>query len=210
MAVPSLWLWRKSGKYLTTPADKDWKEFHPDNGTNLLNFAVYAYAEKEQLRYSRSRPYCKNDNCFIEQKNSTHVRKVIGYLRYDTKEEQSCLNDLYHNELRLYKNFFQPIIKLKSKERINGKIKRKYGKAKTPFQRLIESDQITEKEKAELTVIYQSLNPAQLKKTIDKKLDNLFKIYQKKQGREAVSLTKKLTPSLGSLFKPDQERVLVS
>jgi len=173
-----------------------WKEFHPDNGTNLLNFAVYAYAEKEGLKYSRSRPYHKNDNCFIEQKNSTHIRQVIGYLRYDTEEEKDCLNNLYQNELRLYKNFFQPVIKLESKERIGGKIKRKYSQAKTPYHRLIESDQISQKEKEELTAIYQSLNPAQLKRSIDKKLDNLYRIYQKKQGRENVSLTKKLKPSL--------------
>jgi len=187
-----------------------WKEFHLDNGTNLLNFAVYAYAEKEGLKYSRSRPYHKNDNCFIEQKNSTHIRQVIGYLRYDTEEEKDCLNNLYQNELRLYKNFFQPVIKLESKERIGGKIKRKYSQAKTPYHRLIESDQISQKEKEELTAIYQSLNPAQLKRSIDKKLDNLYRIYQKKQGRENVSLTKKLKPSLVSFSNMIQNKVSVS
>lgn len=187
-----------------------WKEFHPDNGTNLLNFAAYAYAEKEGLGYSRSRPYHKNDNCFIEQKNSTHVRQVIGYLRYDTEKETDCLNDLYRNELRLYKNFFQPVIKLTSKERINGKIKRKYGRAKTPYHRLIESDQISEEKKKKLTMIYQSLNPAELKRLIDKKLENLFKIYQKKQGRESVNLIKKLSPSLASFSSVIRERVLAS
>ena len=176
----------------------NWKEFHPDNGTNLLNYALYVYAEKEGLKYSRSRPYHKNDNCFIEQKNSTHIRQVIGYLRYDTPEELDCLNDLYKNELRLYKNFFQPVIKLKNKERIGGKIKRKYDRAKTPYHRLIESDQISIGEKEELIVIYQSLNPAQLKRIIDKKLDNLFKIYQNKKGHQNINLTNKLMPSLAS------------
>ncbi len=181
-----------------------WIEFHPDNGTNLLNFAVYAYAEKEKLKYSRSRPYHKNDNCFIEQKNSTHIRQVIGYLRYDTMKELNCLNDLFRNELRLYKNFFQPVIKLESKERIGGRIKRKYGQAKTPYRRLIESEQISEKEKEKLTAIYQTLNPSELKRIIDKKLDNLYKIYQKK-GRENTNLTKKLNPSLVSFSKMDQK-----
>jgi len=184
----------------------EWKEFHPDNGTNLLNFAVYAYAEKEGLKFSRSRPYHKNDNCFIEQKNSTHVRQVIGYLRYDTPEELDCLNDLYRNELRLYKNFFQPVIKLESKERIGGHIKRKYGRAKTPYRRLIESDQISEKEKESLTAIYRSLNPAELKRKIDKKLDNLYKIYQKKKGQENISLTNKLSPPLLSFSRIAQKR----
>jgi len=178
----------------------DWIEFHPDNGTNLLNYAVYAYAKKEGLKYSRSRPYHKNDNCFIEQKNSTHIRRVIGYLRYDTREEMDCLNDLYRHELRLYKNFFQPVIKLKSKERIGGKIKRKYSQAKTPYHRLIESNQISQEEKERLTLIYQSLNPAQLKRTIDKKLDNLFKIYEDKKRVNNVNLSKKLSPSLVSFI----------
>lgn len=187
-----------------------WKEFHPDNGTNLLNYAVYAYAEKEGLKYSRSRPYHKNDNCFIEQKNSTHIRQVIGYLRYDSEEEQDCINDIYRNELGLYKNFFQPVIKLESKERIGGKIKRKYGRAKTPYRRLIESDQISEEVKAELTAIYQSLNPALIKRTLDKKLDNLFKIYQEKKGLENVNLTKKLSPSLASFSNVLENAVSVS
>ena len=190
-----------------------WIEFHPDNGTNLLNFAVYAYAEEEGLRFSRSRPYHKNDNCFIEQKNSTHIRQVIGYLRYDTPEELNCLNDLYRNELRLYKNFFQPVIKLKSKERIGGRIKRKYSRAKTPYRRLIESDQISGEEKEKLTAIYQSLNPADLKRKIDQKLNNLYKTYQKKKDlpvETSLIANKKITPSLVSFYPHSRKAISVS
>lgn len=176
----------------------NWIEFHPDNGTNFLNYAVYAYAEKEKIAFSRSRPYCKNDNCFIEQKNSTHIRKVIGYHRYDTWEEIACLNNLYRNELRLYKNFFQPIIKLIKRKRINGKIYRKYDKAKTPYRRIMESNQISDSKKKELKKIYESLNPAQLKRDIDKKLKKLYTIYQKKSRVKNVNLHKKLNPSLVS------------
>ena len=163
---------------------------------------------ERKIEFTRGRPYHKNDNCFIEQKNSTHVRQVIGYLRYDTQKELNCLNDLYRNELRLYKNFFQPVIKLASKERIGGHIKRKYGQAKTPYRRLIESDQISNEEKERLTAIYQSLNPAQLKREIDKKLDNLYKIYQKKKGRENINSTNKLNPSLASFSVIAQKEVL--
>lgn len=187
-----------------------WKEFHPDNGTNLLNFAVYAYAEKEGLKYSRSRPYHKNDNCFIEQKNSTHIRQVIGYLRYDSQEELDCLNDIYRNELRLYKNFFQPVIKLIAKERVGGKIKRKYGRAKTPYHRLLESDQISQAEKERLTEIYQKLNPAQLKRVLDEKLANLLRIYQKKTKQTNVNLFKRLSPSMVSFPKMVEKVVSVS
>ena len=188
----------------------DWKEFHPDNGSNLLNHAMYAYAENEGLKYSRSRPYHKNDNCFIEQKNSTHIRQVIGYLRYDTQEELDCLNDLYRNELRLYKNFFQPVIKLKSKERVSGRIKRKYGRAKTPYRRLIESDQISEDEKEKLTVIYDSLNPAELKRNIDRKLDNLYETYKRKNNQESINQTKQLIPSIMSFSNMAQKEISVS
>jgi len=75
------------------------------------------------------------------------VRKVFGYLRYDTYEELMIINNLYHNELRLYKNFFQPVMKLASKERVGSSIKRKYDTPETPYRRLMESDQIPEEVK---------------------------------------------------------------
>jgi len=115
----------------------DWREIHSDNGTEYINAHLFGYTQKEKLGFSRSRPNKKNDNCFVEQKNWTHVKKYVGYLRYDTLKEQEILNNLYRHELRLYKNFFQPVIKLVSKERIDGKIHRKYEKAKTPYQRVM-------------------------------------------------------------------------
>ena len=166
----------------------NWLEMHPDNGPNLLNYAMYNYAEKNGIDLSRSRAYHKNDNCFIEQKNSTHIRKVIGYFRYDTLKELSILNDLYRGPLRDYKNFFQPVIKLKKKVRVNGKIHRKYDIPKTPYQRLMESDQVDDKIKIRLKKRYESLNPAELKREIDKKLKELYKVYKRKQG---VKISKK-------------------
>jgi len=93
----------------------------------------------------------------------------VGYLRYDTKEELEILNDLYRNELRLYKNFFQPVMKLKEKVRIGGRICRKYEKPRTPYQRVIESKEVSKEKKEELRKIYLSLNPAQLKREIERK-----------------------------------------
>lgn len=171
---------------------------HPDNGTNVLNYLLYDYTQKENIEFTRSRPYKKNDNCFVEQKNSTHVRQIIGYLRYDTKEEMDIINDLYQNELRLYKNFLLPIMKLKEKVRNKGRIHRKYAEAKTPYQRLMESDQITKEKKAELKNIYDGLNPAELKREIERKLDNLYRAYQKKIGSNSIDSKKKLTTSMVS------------
>lgn len=175
-----------------------WTEIHPDNGLNLLNWHVCKYAGKENIKYSRSRPYMKNDNCFVEQKNSTHVRKPFGYLRYDTRTEINILNDLYRNELRLYKNFFQPVMKLKEKLRVKGKIHRKYDEAKTPYRRLIESNQIGKETKQELAEIYESLNPAELKRNIDKKIKNLYAVYSKKKDLSKVEIDRKLAVNLMS------------
>lgn len=161
-------------------------QHHSDNGTEPH---LFRYTQKEGLGFSRSRPSKKNDNCFVEQKNWTHVKKFVGYLRYDTAEEQTVLNNLYRNEVRLYKNFFQPVIKLISKERVGGEIHRKYDRPKTLYQKVMESDK-----KCSLQKIYLSLNPAELKRSIDKKLDLLYKVYQKKNKSLKVEPLKKLTP----------------
>ncbi len=178
-----------------------WKEIHPDNGGNILNVHVYNYALGSGIEMSRSRSYKKNDNCFIEQKNSTHVRQVVGYLRYDTEEERVIMSDLYRNELRLYKNFFQPVMKLKEKTRVKGKIHKKQGQAMTPYKRLMESGALSEEKQTALKQIYNSLNPADLKRKIDAKLTLLYKAHQKKNGSpvEAGRITKKvLSPSVSN------------
>ncbi len=158
-----------------------WKEIHSDGGTNFICDHLFRYADKTDLGFSRSRPYKKNDNCLVEQKNNTHVRRLVGYLRYDTIKEQNILNDLYRNELRLFKNFFQPVIKLISKERVGGKIHRTYDKPQTPYRRLLSSKEITQEKKLELMKTYDLLNPADLKRRIDKKLSLLYKEYETKR-----------------------------
>jgi hypothetical protein len=170
-----------------------WKEIHSDGGMEFINDHLYRYTVGTDIGFSRSRPYKKNDNCLVEQKNNTHVRRLVGYLRYDTPEEQNMLNDLYCNEQRLYKNFFQPQKKLILKERIGGKIHRVYDRAKTPFQRLMKSTEIPENKKQELKNTYLSLNPAELKRNIDKKLDMLYKFYEQKNNSLKVEEKKKIS-----------------
>jgi hypothetical protein len=171
-----------------------WQEIHPDNETSFINWHLFEYAQRKGLSFSRSRPNKKNDNCFIEQKNWTHVRKFVGYYRYDTPAELDILNDLYRGELRLYKNFFQPVMKLIKKERIGGKIKRRYDKARTPYHRLMESEEVSDQVKQELKQIYDSLNPAELKRTIDMKLDKLYAVYKEQKTSPKVNQHKKLKP----------------
>ncbi len=104
------------------------------------------------------------------------------------------MNSLYENELRLYKNFFSPVMKLKRKIRIGSKVKRQYGIPKTPYQRLIESGQISETVKKELKILYQILNPAELKRTIDRKTHELYKAYEEKRKGGEATPSKKQTP----------------
>ena len=87
------------------------RELHPDNDTGMINDLLWRYCQKAKIKMSRSCPYKKNDNAWVEQRNWTHVRKVVGYHRLDTPAELSLLRELY-SCLRLYKNFFQPTMKL--------------------------------------------------------------------------------------------------
>ena len=174
----------------------EWKGLDCDNGSEFINQILYKYCQREGLEFTRSRANRKNDNAYIEEKNWTHVRKVLGYLRHDSYEELAIMNDLYHHELRLYKNFFQPVMKLQSKERIGGRVKRRYDVPRTPYQRLMESGQLPEGAKQELQGIYCSLNPAQLKREIDAKLEELYKVYEEKKRTQQADPYRKLVPRI--------------
>ncbi len=170
-----------------------WIEIHSDGGTEFINAHLCAYSQGTGINFSRSRAYKKNDNCLVEQKNYTHVRRLVGYLRYDTMEEMNLINDLYRGPLRLYKNFFQPVIKLISKERDKGKLHRKYDKPKTPYQRIMESGEVPKEKKEELKKIYVSLNPAELKRQIEKKTGMIYQAYQTKMNSQKVEEKKKIS-----------------
>lgn len=155
------------------------KGIDPDNGSEFINWQLYNHCLEKQIEFTRGRPYHKNDNAHIEQKNWTNVRKVFGYKRFDTEEQLNLMNDLYGNELRNYKNFFIPNIKLIDKKRTGKneeKIKRIYDKARTPYQRVMECDQIDRKSKDKLKAIYKKLNPAQLRRNILSKIAKLKKM----------------------------------
>ncbi len=183
------------------------KGLDSDNGGEFINDILYKYCRREKLEFTRSRPGRKNDNAYIEQKNWTHVRKVLGYLRYDSPKELMIINDLYRNELRLYKNFFQPVMKLASKERIGGRVKRKYDTPRTPYQRLAESEQIPEETRRQLEGVYLNLNPAELKRSIDVKLDKLYQIYEEKKGSQQINPMRKVAPHMVTSFMMQQPSV---
>ena len=155
-----------------------------DNGSEFINAHLINYCEKAHITFTRSRPYRKNDNCFIEQKNYSVVRRALGYLRYDTDEELEVINELYE-VLRLYTNFFLPSQKLVLKTREGSRVTKKYDKPKTPYLRVMESDKVEEKTKQQLKEQYAHLNPAELKRRIDRLQSKLYRLYLKKQREKA-------------------------
>jgi len=107
-----------------------------DNGSEFINNDLLRYCEQQRLTFTRARPYRKNDNCYVEQKNFSVVRQTVGYQRFDTAAELIGLKQLY-TTLRLYTNFFQPTMKLKSKERCGSRVKKSYHAPQTPYQRVL-------------------------------------------------------------------------
>src|ERR1700737_3816233 len=139
-----------------------------DNGSEFINDHLYGYCEEEKITFTRARAYRKNDNCYVEQKNYSVVRRAVGYHRYDTPQQLRLLNQLY-SRLRLYTNYFQPVMKQEEKIRVGSKVKKKYDQPKTPYQRVLECPQV-EKEnrenKEKLNQEYAKLNPAELRRQI--------------------------------------------
>jgi hypothetical protein len=151
--------------------------FDCDNGSEFLNHHLLRYftdRPHSPIQFTRSRPYKKNDNAHVEQKNWTHVRQLLGYERFDKPELVAVINDFYKNAFSLYTNYFCPTLKLKEKQRINSQYIKKYYPPQTPYQRLLDSEHLTPQAKLLLTETYKSLNPFKLKKSIESKLKIIF------------------------------------
>jgi hypothetical protein len=146
-----------------------------DNGSEFINDTLYRYCLGERITFTRSRPYKKNDQAHVEQKNWSVVRHTVGYDRWETDQEFSILESI-HAELRFYINFFQPSFKLIAKERIGNKTIKRYDIAKTPYQRVLERKDISLETKARLMNLYLQLNPAELRRSIDQKTAKLWKL----------------------------------
>jgi hypothetical protein len=146
-----------------------------DSGGEFINQCLFNYCRKEKITFTKSRPYKKNDSCYVEQKNGNVVRRLVGYDRYDTKAAFECLQRLY-NGVRLYTNFFQPNTKLISKTRHGAKVYKVYDSAKTPYRRLLDSGTLAESKQVELATSYTCSNPVLLLKHINENLNQLWKL----------------------------------
>lgn len=146
-----------------------------DNGSEFINDHLKRYCTKEKLIFTRSRPYKKNDQARIEGKNWTVVRRYVGYARYEGDLVRLALNDLYA-DVRLYVNFFQPVMKLIERTRVDGKTKKVYDKAQTPYQRVLASPDVSQENKDKLTALYQTLDPVALYNKIQKQLERIWRM----------------------------------
>lgn len=150
-----------------------------DNGTEFINRGLYEYCARHRIVFTRSRSYKKNDSCHVEQKNWSVIRRQVGYQRYSSKAAYEALSDLY-TVLRLYLNFFQPVLKLVAKRRQGARIHKVYDEAQTPYRRLLKSGVLTEDKKRELSDIYDALNPVTLLEQIDQTLRFLHTLGERK------------------------------
>lgn len=146
-----------------------------DNGSEFINETLFRYCQDNKITFTRSRPYHKNDQAHVEQKNWSVVRRTVGYDRLETPEELALLNSIYA-DLRLYVNFFQPVFKLIGKDKVDGKIIKNYDVPITPYRRVMASELVSVEAKARLTNSYVSLNPVSLRNSIDKNVALLWKI----------------------------------
>ena len=158
-----------------------------DSGSEFLNKPMLEFTKYgERIIYTRSRPYKKNDNCYVEQKNFTHVRELFGYDRFESEELVIMMNDIYKNYWNPLLNFFIPNMKIKEKVRVGGMIHKKYDEPQTAYTRLMNSEHLAQKQKEELRQQKEKLNPFELKKNLEIKLKEFYEIYRKETIREAA------------------------
>jgi hypothetical protein len=161
-----------------------------DSGSEFMNDRVYSFLVMREfpVQMLRSRPYHKDDQCYVEQKNFQHARSVFGYVRLDHPDLIEKMNEIYTKYWNPLQNFFIPTMKMASKERANAKIKKKYDKAKTPFQRVMESS-ISEEKKNALRKMKAELNPIELRTQLEIKLKEFSDLTKRLTQTDQVKLT---------------------
>jgi len=161
--------------------------FASDNGNEFLNHDLHSYFfnRKNRVEFVRRRPYKKNDNCHVEQKNWTHVRELFGYERFDLNKQVKMMNEIYKNYWNPLWNYFTPVMKLQEKTRVGGKLIKVYDKPKTPYQRVMDAGTLEYDDYHKLKNKYESLNPFELKSNLEKELKWFFRIVEVRRNREA-------------------------
>jgi hypothetical protein len=151
-----------------------------DNGSEFINAHLIRYCGQQGIQFTRGRPYKKDDNAHIEQKNWTHVRRLLGYGRYASPAAVAAMNALYRQELRLFQNLFLPSVKLVRKVRVGARIRRVYDRPQTPFERVCACPAADPVQVARLTALRAQHDPFALAEAIDQKLDHLYALAQQR------------------------------
>jgi hypothetical protein len=149
-----------------------------DNGSEFINHPLLSWCDTHHITFTRTRPYKKNDNCFVEQKNLKCVRDYVGYRRFDTPSEHQALARVQALCPRL--NYFLPTVKLIDKSRVGSKVRKVYDKPRSPYQRLLASPDLSQEAKAELTRRHQRCNPVLLQQEVHQAVDTLMALNHQK------------------------------
>jgi hypothetical protein len=171
-----------------------------DNGSEFINTHLFNFCQQRpkdsSIQFTRSRPYKKDDNAHVEQKNWTHVRKLLGWDRYDTLQALKIINQLYE-QLRIFQNLFQPSMKLNTKIRKGSRVIRRYDQAATPLQRVLKSSEKTLPQLQALKAVLKNTDPFELSRHIDQQLEGLYKLAAQRNGaaREKAPL-RELRPNV--------------
>lgn len=161
--------------------------FACDNGTEFLNYELLKYLRmnrEKPIEFTRRRPYRKNDNAHVEQKNWTHVRQLFGYERFEDRSLVGAMNEIYREYWNPLTNYFIPCTRLLEKTRIGGRVVKKYDRPRTPYQRLMESADVSEEAKTRLRACYERLDPFELKQALQARLHDLFQDLRRQQFRK--------------------------
>lgn len=151
------------------------RELHTDNGGEFLNQVLYPYCQRAGIRFTRGRAYRKNDQSYVEQKNGWAIRRLVGYDRYSSEAAYAQFQRLYALA-RLYVNFCQPVRKVVRKERQGAKVVKRYDLARTPYQRVLETQLLDEPARRALTLQYQRIDPEALRSQLDAAVEALWRL----------------------------------
>ena len=162
------------------------REWHSDNGNEFINAALLGWCRHHGVRFPRGRPYRKNDQAWVEQRNGLLVRRLVGYDRYSSRAAWAVLQRLY-GFLRLQHNFFRPVRKLLRKRRVGSKVVKRYDTAQTPYQRVLATGGLTADQRQTLVSQFHALDPIALARDIQRTLDVLWKLADTRRPRQAAA-----------------------
>ena len=162
------------------------REWHSDNGSEFINACLLGWCQRRGIRFTRGRPYRKNDQAWVEQRNGLLVRRLVGYDRYRSRAAQAVLQRLY-GLLRLQHNFFRPVRKLLSKRRVGSKVVKRYDAARTPYQRVLAAGVLTPEQRQALAQQVHALDPIALARDIQQTLDVLWKLADTRRAPQEAA-----------------------